>query len=46
MDKKINLEEVGDIYHGMELVKEGSEICVIENEYVLSQIFMGHDEIP
>jgi hypothetical protein len=26
--------------------KEGSEICAIENEYVLSQIFMGLDEIP
>jgi hypothetical protein len=26
--------------------KKGSEICAIENEYVLSQIFMGLDEIP
>jgi hypothetical protein len=25
---------------------KGSEICAIENEYVLSQIFMDHDEIP
>ncbi len=25
--------------------KEGSEICAIENEYILSQIFMGLDEI-
>ncbi len=26
--------------------KEGSEICAIENERVLSQIFMVLDEIP
>jgi hypothetical protein len=26
--------------------KERSEICALENVYVLSQIFMGLDEIP
>jgi hypothetical protein len=26
--------------------KEGSEICAFQNVYILSQIFMGLDEIP
>ncbi len=26
--------------------KEKSEICALENVYILSQIFMGLDEIP
>ncbi len=26
--------------------KERSEICVFENVYILSQIFIGLDEIP
>jgi hypothetical protein len=28
------------------LYKEGTKIFAIEIEYVLSQIFMGHDENP